>query len=631
MICTVDFETEKIAPRPAYPPEPVGVAIKRGAGEPVYLAWGHPSGNNTTREEAVGALRKVWDDPRAKILMHNAPFDLAVAYERLHLPVLPWHRVHDTMFLLFLHDPHSKSLGLKPASEDLLGWAADEQDELHDWVWNNRAALIAEYGGKITRAKTGENSPGAWISKAPGELVGRYAMGDVARTKALFDYLYPRICRAGMEAAYDRERRLMPLLMENERMGLRVDMGLLEHDVAQYGRALESVEDSMRAYLQSPGLSFDNDRDVASVFEARGVVREGQWILTEKSQELSVSKVNLPPESFVDPLLASAFGYRNRLVTCLRMFMHPWLEQASVNNGYIHTSWNQVRGSRGGARTGRPSMTRPNLLNVSKSFTGRSDGYEHPAQLDLPELPSVRKYVLPDPGHLFLHRDFKQQEVRIFAHFESGDLAQAYKQDPALNPHKWLAGEIERTTGNQLEHTRVKNVTFARLYGGGAGAVQMQARCASLTEARQIIAFHDQALPGRKILSDEIQRIVRRGEPIRTWGGRLYHVEPPSVDKDTGRKQSWEYKMINYLIQGSAADATKEALCRWYYGGMGGHTPSARFLLTVYDEINISAPRESASAHMEYLRQVMEGLEMGVPMLSDGKMGECWGQLEGVE
>lgn len=631
-IVTIDFETERIQPRPQYPPEPVGVAVSAYGMEPRYLAWGHPEGNNCNRGEALELLYQVHADAQAEVLYHNAAFDLAVSVERLGLPMLPWHRVHDTMFLLFLLDPHAKSMGLKPASEAILGWPAEEQDAVHDWIYEHRKEILARYGApddKITRAKSGNNSPAAWIAYAPGELVGRYAVGDVRRTAALFERLHPQIVAAGMEAAYDRERRLLPILMENERIGLRIDMEALERDVPAYYAALEQVEAQMREYLGASGLNFDADRDVAAVFQERGAVREDAWKTTEKSGDYSVSKENLPPEAFVDPLLASAFGYRNRLVTCLKMFMQPWLRQAAGNGGYINPRWNQVRGSRGGTRSGRPSMTEPNLLNVSKSWDTRSDGYVHPAALGLPPLPEVRRYVLPDEGHTFLHRDFKGQEVRIFAHYESGELAEAYKRDPQLDPHDWVKGAIFEAVGRELERTRVKNVTFARLYGGGEGAVYTQARCASRAEAKELLAFHDQAIPGRKILSEEILRTVRRGEPIRTWGGRLYYVEPPSFNKAMGRVQSYEYKLINYLVQGSAADATKEALCRWYYEG--GPTLGARFLLTVYDEINISAPRGVQNICMNFLRKVMDGIELDVPLLSDGKRGASWGTLEKCE
>lgn len=626
-VVTIDFETQAIQPRPQYPPRPVGVSIKAPwTCKSHYYAWGHPSGNNCDVGDARRELERVWESG-LPILFHNAAFDLAVAYERLFLPQLPWHRVHDTMFLLFLCDPHTKSLGLKESAEALLNWPPDERDAISDWIWEHRAQLRNDYPGiKISRTKGKVNNAGAMISLVPAGVVGPYAEGDTDRTAALFQHSYRYVQRTGMMAAYDRERRLLPIFMENERVGLRVDLDALAADVPRYQKALVRVECLMRDYLGAPDdLSFDNDRDIAMAFQEAGAIKPDAWVTT-KSGQLSVAKDNLPPDAFEDPLLASAFGYRNRLVTCLKMFMVPWLEQAQNNNGYIHTQWNQVRGSRGGTRTGRPSMTKPNLLNVSKAWDGRSDGYEHPDALGLPPLPLTRKYILPDEGDLFVHRDFDGQELRVFAHFESGELLQQYLANAELDPHGWVLEEVMKLTDriSKEDRTKIKVLNFQSLYGGGLNAISEKLRC-SRKEAQEFKNFHDAALPGRKILYEEILRLVRRSEPIRTWGGRLYYCEEPSIVN--GRRQTWEYKLINYLIQGSAADITKEAICRWHEGG---GPDGARFLLTVYDEINLSAPEATAGEAMALLKEIMDGIELDCPMRSSGKIGPSWGTLAKV-
>lgn len=616
-VVTIDFETERIEPRPKYPPEPVGVSIKLPGKRSHYFAWRHPCENNCDRADGRAILERIWETD-VPLLFHNAAFDLAIAYERLGLPILPWRRVHDTQFLLFLFDPHARELSLKPAAEKIIGWAPEERDELDEWIWEHRKELEAEYGVKVKKSELG-----AWIAKAPGALVGRYAEGDTDRTHALFAHLYPIIRSNGMLEAYDRERRLQPILMENERIGLRTDRAALERDIPLYTSALERVETGMRHYLNAPDLSFDNDRDLAAAFVRCNVVKEDRWVLTAKSKQLSVAKDNLPPDAFVDPIFASAFGYRNRLTTCLKMFMVPWFEKSQHNNGYVHTKWNQVRNPRGGTRTGRPSMTDPNMLNVSKLWEGRGDGYVHPERLNLPELPLVRKYILPDEWHLFVHRDFDGQELRIFAHFESGALLQQYLENPELDPHSWVRDEIAKMTGRIMERTDVKAMNFQSMYGGGVTAISEALRC-SMAEAKQFKNFHDTALPGRKILNEEIIRLVRRGEPIKTWGGRLYYVEPPS--RVNGRMQTWEYKLINYEIQGSAADITKEAICRWHEGG--GTSNGTRFLLTIYDELDVSSPLGVWRESMEWLQEVMDGMELDCPMRSSGKIGESWGTLE---
>ncbi len=615
-VITVDFETGAIRQRPAYPPEPVGVAITWPGGQEQYYAWGHPTANNCTVNVGRQALIHAWESG-LPLLFHNAKFDLAVAYEKLRLPRLPWDRVHDTMFLAYLCDPHARSLGLKPLAADLLAWPAEEREELDDWIWQHRAQLEQTFGGKVTKSKLGE-----WIWATPGDLCGRYAVGDVRRTSGLFEHLWPIVQREGMGAAYDRELQLLPILMENEETGMRVDLEGLEREIASYSLNFDTVEAWLRKTLQASGLSFDADADVANVLLERGVVPADKWERTKPTKahpngQLSVSKDNLLPEYFADSRIASALGYRNRLKTCLEMFMKPWHHQGAQRRGYISTSWNQTRNAgNGGTRTGRPSTSNPNFLNISNDFGGRDDGYKHPDFLGVAALPLCRKYILPDSGHTFLHRDFDGQELRVFAHFEQGALWSQYADDPTLDPHAFVGGELKRVAQREIERRKVKVLNFQALYGGGVPALQRKLRC-SYAEGKELKAFHNKALPGRVILNEEIKRVVTRGDPIRTWGGRLYYPERPGPD---GRSKI--YKLINYIVQGSAADLTKQALIDWY-----STAPRARFLVTVYDEINISAPLDCADSEMALLREVMEERRLTVPMRSSGKSGASWGDL----
>jgi len=623
-----------IRQRPAYPPEPVGVSIRWPWEERSrYWAWGHPDGNNCSKQDAVRELGKVWASGN-DLLFHNSKFDVAVATERLGLPMPRWDRIHDTMFLAYLADPHSRAIGLKELAAELLSWPAEEKDELKAWILANQKMLVARWPElRAINKKTGvpkdtiaPSEVGAWIFATPGQLAGRYAEGDTDRTVGLFQELYPLIMEHGMGPAYDTERELMPILMANEREGMRADVLRLEQDVEDYGWAMDTVEDWLRRELRASGLNFDADDDVSSVLFDRGIVPADNW-QTTKSGKLSMSKDNLLPEHFTGPNganIASALGYRNRLKTCLKMFMQPWLEQASINGGYITTNWNQTRGTDqgGGTRTGRPSTNKHNFLNVSKKWDGRDDQYVHPVFLNLPPLPLCRTYVLPDKGEVWMHRDFSGQEMRIFGHFEQGqrpgDLWQSYYENPALDPHDGLVGpELRRVAGREIERTKVKTLNFQGVYGGGVPALQDKLRC-SLAEAKELKRFHDMVLPGRRILNDEIKKVINLGLPIRTLGGRLYFAEPPGPD---GRSKL--YKLLNYLVQGSAADMTKRALIDWY-----NHPKrTARFLVTVYDELNGSAG--DLSRQMAVLREVMEAPRLGmtVKMLSDAKYGPNWGTL----
>ena len=67
----IDYETQAIQNRPAYPPEPVGVAIRiNGKGK--YYAWGHPTENNCTFEEGKAALKAALETPGAEFVAHNS-------------------------------------------------------------------------------------------------------------------------------------------------------------------------------------------------------------------------------------------------------------------------------------------------------------------------------------------------------------------------------------------------------------------------------------------------------------------------------------------------------------------------------------------------------------------------------
>ena len=622
-VWTLDFETLPIGPRPEhYPPEPTSVSIRHPDGGAYYFAWGHPSGNNCSWEDAARVLRAVWAEDRP-VVFHNAKFDLAVAYEHFGLPELPWQRVHDTMFLAFLLDPYARTLGLKQLAQVWLGMPPEERDVVNEWILANKDHLprfdfITNSKGEPGAAPTKKNA-GAWIGFAPAEIVGPYALGDTDRTWKLFQVMLPAVLKSGMGAAYDVERQFLPLLMENERVGIRVDVERLRHDVAMYQAWFTYTEEWLRWRLSASGLNLDADDEVAEALYRAGVVTEFKKTKTGKR---SVSKKNLHPDDFADKDVASVLGWRNRCKTCLKMFMEPWLAQAERRGGYISTDWNQVASPEGGTRTGRPSTRNPNLLNMSKDFEDKGDGYVHPAVIEgLPKLPLVRVYILADEGHVLNGRDFKGQELCVFAHFENGDLQRQYRADPNLDVHNYVGGKITESTGQSLGRGKVKVLNFQAIYGGGIPAAQEQLRC-TYAEAQRFKAFHDAALPGRKILSNELSAILRSGMAVRTLGGRLYTREAPRMVD--GRMRDFDYRMLNYLVQGSSADATKRAILR-----MVNHPDyKSRFIVQVYDEIVISSPAECAMEQSLIMKWAMESVELKVQLLTDPEQGLAWGEMK---
>lgn len=616
---TIDFESEAIQSRPQYPPKPVGVAIKWPGKKARYYAWGHPIKNNCTYDDAQRALSEVWDSG-LQVLCHNAKFDLDVAETHFGLPALPWDRVHDTLFILFLKDPHAASLSLKPSAERILGMPPEERDAVKDWLVEHKVIGSNE-------------NVGAHICKAPGDLVGRYANGDVDRTLKLFLKLYPTLDQ-GMRQAYDRERRLLPILLRNERQGLRVHHSRLVRDIELYRGALGVVEASLRKKLKAPGLNLDDDKGVGdALFNAKIVT---DWVWTKggagRAPQRSVAKDNLGQERFRDQKVWAELDYRNRLKTQLSQSMEPWLAQAELSHSLglghrIYTEWNQVRQAHGketvGTRTGRLSCSR--FMNITKKFKGHT----HPKWLKVPKLPLVRTYILPEMGHVWLHRDYKQQEFKWLAHFEDADLKAAYLADPSLDQHDAMQARLKAESFD-FDRDVAKFSNLAILYALGG---EMFAKKTGLPRAvaDKVRLATKRAMPGVALLEAEVKRRARNGEPVRTWGGRLLYCKPPSVAKTGARKGeevTYEYALLNHLIQGSAADNTKEALIRLDDELSG---TEARLLVTVHDEINISAPAELADIYSATLGRVMESIECDVALLTDEKRGPNWGSLEAVK
>lgn len=607
-VITIDFETKGIERRPNYPPEPVGFAMKwpqdRNA---KYYGWGHPTKNNTSYPVALKMLKTAWNSG-LELLFHNGKFDYDVATTHMECKPLPWQRIHDTMFLLFLDDPHQKNLSLKPSAERILGMKPGERDEVRDWILEHKREIEAKIGHTFKPSEAM-----AYICEAPGDLVGRYANGDVERTEKLFKVLYPRIVTAKMLPAYDRERELMPILLENERVGIRIDAKRLNADIERYKEEQLRAEAWLGRRLRCKGINFDSDAEVAEALANAKQVTE--WALTPTGRR-SVSKKNLTPDMFKSPEVASVLGYRNRLVTCIGTFMEPWALMAQFDD-HIRTSWNQVRNREGdngkGARTGRMSSS-PNFQNIPTDWN-KNDGFIQPAQF-LP-LPTMRGYVLPDDKtSVWGRRDYNQQELRLLGHFEDDKLLERYKANPKLDIHNFVKAEIYRITGKDFARSKVKIIDFGMIYGYGLKALAEELR-STVEEAKELKAAHRRALPGVQELDRGIKDAAREGEPIRTLGGRLYYVEPPMIID--GHQVTFEYKLLNYLIQGSAADATKQAMINYHKTKQAG-----RFTVQVHDELNISVPRAQAKEEMKILERAMAAIPVDVPLLSDGKTGKNW-------
>lgn len=626
---TIDFETHKIAGRPVYPPVPVGVSIKEWGKKSRYYAFGHVTGgNNSTKKAAESALRTAWGNPDG-ILCHNSKFDLDVAEAHFGLKTPEWRRCHDTMFLLFLDDPNQNEIGLKPAAARLLGWEPEERDAVADWLVANQP--VPDVKISRTTGPGAKHPAGAYIAYAPGSIVGPYANGDTDRTEALFRLLYARIVERGMLPAYDRERRLLPVLRDLEAQGVRVDVERLRRDVALYEGVAERLDNWLHARLGvGPEVNLGSGAQLLSALEGAGVVDVEKLGITKKGN-VQTNKKALAA-GVTDKTLVAVLTYQSQLATCLGTFMKPWLATAEKSGGLIFPVWHQTRGGEsGGARTGRLTCggkeSTGNFQNIPKEFEPifghELKGLPKCPVRGVPPLPLCRSYVVPyEKGHVLVGRDYSQQELRILAHFEGGAMKDQYDADPWLDFHDNVKEQLEVRFRRPFKRKPVKNLNFGIVYSQGIGSLA-EKNGESFEETKALRDAIYALYPGLKKINADMKMKAKAGEPLRTWGGRENLCQPPAIVD--GRIKMFDYRMINTLIQGSAADCTKECMIRYWESKPKSH----RMVLTVHDELVSSVPKKELVKAQNIMRAPMESIEFNVPMLTEGAWSEeNWGSMK---
>ena len=414
---------------------------------------------------------------------------------------------------------------------------------------------------------------------------------------------------------YEREMRLMPVMLRMEQRGVHISLPALELDLVFYRQKLIELDDTIAARL-GQRVDVDSKRELLAAILKVGLADTSKLHRTAKTGEYSAAKDSLF-DAILDKELLMALLLRGALATCIRTFMEPWYDAAIRQHGKIYIKWNQIRNyTDTGARTGRLSSS-PNLQNVPTNWEAllarlASLGVELPWAM-----PSVRRYIIPAPGYVFISRDYSAQEMRLLAHFAGGALLESIQADPSKDIHQIAAGIAG------ISRKEAKTLGFAVLYGAGVGRIAESLHI-SVDEATSVKARYLRAMPEIKQFSRELSMLASRGEPIRTLAGRTYYVEPPKEIQ--GRWRSFEYKLPNYKIQGSAADQTKQAMYAYSQRSKQGS-----IVLSVHDQLVAEVPYDNVTNEMFLLEDAMNGAFQEVlryKIMSDPATADNFGGLK---
>lgn len=608
-ISTVDFETAAIESRPKFPPKPVSAAIRWPSGKKEFLAWGHPEGNNCDIDTA---RRKIADAYKAdRVLFHHGAFDMDVA--ECHLGLRPPERFHDTLFQAFLLNPHARELDLKGLANTHLEMPPDEQDRLKEWILDN-----------VKGAKT--STWGEHIDKAPAKVVKPYAIGDVERTYQLHKAMMPQVIKRGMREAYDREIKCVPITQEMERSGIRIDVKRLkkarsvfeemDRDILRrIAKKLRIDPKSLKTKDNPKGFNLNSGAQLADAMMKAGKLDK---IVRTPTGKISTKIENLR-SGCNDSVLLDLLSIHSVAQKTISSFIYPWLAQCDITGDRLLPKFNQVRGydeGGGGARSGRYSSSDPNLQNISANV---EESKNKEVLLKMQKLLKedygyhfigLRDFIIPDENTVMICVDYDQQELRILAHFEEGVLMRAYIENPNLDVHEFCRGLVRDLTGLDFPRKSIKTVVFGLIYGMGVDKLA-KGMGADKKTAQTIKDGILEAVPGIKRLMRGLKKLAHRDEPLKTWGGREYFCEEPKYSEKFKRWMTFEYKMLNYKIQPSAADVTKQGMIN-----VREQVPEARIAVQVHDELVCMAPDES---YGKKIARAMCDMEFNVPMTATPK------------
>jgi DNA polymerase-1 len=152
-----------------------------------------------------------------------------------------------------------------------------------------------------------------------------------------------------------------------------------------------------------------------------------------------------------------------------------------------------------------------------------------------------------------------------------------------------------------------KNATYGQIYGGGLEKVAATAGV-PVEQMRPVYAGTQQLYPGISQLMNRLIREGKRGSgrpQVRTLAGRRLYAD-----------RGHEYALLNYKIQGSAAEIMKRGLVNLDAAGFG---PYLR--ITLHDEVIIEAPKEYAEEMLHTASRILTDREnFAVPITWSGSI-----------
>ncbi len=559
----------------------VGWAFSWQTGSGSYVPVDAPPGQPVLdAQTVVESLRPLLEDPDIQIDNQNIKYDMIV----LRRAGVELRGVGmDPMLGDYLLDAGARSHGLDSLAErylnhcmipitDLIGRGKTQKK-----MFEVDVAKAAEYAA--------EDADIAW------QLAEK--IGNVLRLEGLWD-LY-----------WNLERPLIPVLVDMQFTGIRVEVPELQKQSQELGTRLEQLERKIHE-LAGREFNIGSPKQLSEVLFQRLQLP----VIRRTKTGVSTSQDVLEKLAALHPLPATIIEHRH-LAKLKSTYLDALPQMVNPQTGRIHASFNQVV-----AATGRLSSSDPNLQNIPiRTEEGRQ----------------IRKTFVPGHrGWKLVAADYSQIELRILAHF-SGDrvLLSAFRDGADI--HTAVASEIFAVPAEAVDSQQrrvAKAVNFGVIYGQSPFGLSESLGISQDEAATFIDNYFDRYAGVDRYLQELLEQCAKSGYARTIWGRRR---QITGIRTDAGRQRNLaERTAINTVVQGSAADLIKQAMINLHQRIRRKKHP-ANMLLQIHDELVFEVPAAEADSLIEMVREEMTGaLELNVPLVVDISIGDNWLETENV-
>jgi DNA polymerase-1 len=432
--------------------------------------------------------------------------------------------------------------------------------------------------------------------------VAEYSAEDADVTWQLRSALEPLLKEKGQERVfYEVESPLIPVLVDMEFEGIKVDAAALAEFAAQLSKEMDEAEKTVYRLagttfnLNSPRQLGQVLFDLLKIGDAPKKTKTGQYS-TDEQTLLALA----PDHEIVQRLL------EHRTASKLKSTYADALPEAIwPKTGRVHTTYNQVMTS-----TGRLNSQNPNLQNIPiRTERGQE----------------IRKAFVPRSGeYRLLSADYSQIELRILA---------ALSREKAMLEAFTAGADIHAATAARVfgvfpdlvtpeMRRKAKMVNFGIAYGISAFGLSQRLGIPR-AEAGEIINQYFKQFPGIRRYMDDTIEFARQHGYVETVTGRRRYIRDIRSANNTVRGDA-ERNAINAPIQGTAADMIKLAMIN-IQRELARRKLKTRMLLQVHDELVFDLYEPEQQEVLPLVEEKMKtAIPLDVAMVVEMGVGENW-------